>query len=234
VFIIFAWAITACYFEESRSSILLPYDQYNIDTGTILESISRGEKNIFTPIETPSVPVEFQPVPVDWGQSDYLAIANSLHEFVWNESLDSWSLNAVNFSSMDCNRISYGFQNVRFIFFKEVKNANNDDGYRIEHAMYIELYEKSVGVTASKYSPLVMAWTEIDLTKIKVPSDKAFEIAEYNGGSEIRKSMNNNCSVSISLNSGASSNKNWLVSYYSEGGSPSFNIEIDSVTGEYK
>lgn len=133
ILIIFLWTISACYFEESRSSIPLSHNQYRIDPENILETISRGGKNIFTPIETPSSPAEFQSVPVDWKQSDYLAIANSLHEFVWGESLDNWKLNVVNFSSMDCDKMSYGFEYVRFVFFKSMNDANNDDEYRVEH-----------------------------------------------------------------------------------------------------
>lgn len=229
MFIILLWTTTACYFEENRSSLSLPYDQYSIDPENILESISRDKKNIFIPIESPSNSTEFQSTPVYWKQSDYLAIANSLHEVVWGESLDNWKINSVDFS-MDCDEVYYGFQYARFVFFKIANDANG--GYRIAHNIIIEPLNKSASTWAEKYSPLVMTWDEVDLSQIEITSDEAFQIAEFNGGSITRKSVNNNCSVSVTFNASMPRNGNWDVSYYSDEGN--FNFQIDPITGKVK
>jgi len=48
-----------------------------------------GEKNVFTPVmATPEVDEKLYSEPFPWKQSDYLNIANVLHQYVWNETLD--------------------------------------------------------------------------------------------------------------------------------------------------
>ena len=58
---------------------------YTIDPTTILEDLSQGKKNIFTPLmATPEVYEKLYPNPLPWNQSDYLNIATALHQYVLN------------------------------------------------------------------------------------------------------------------------------------------------------
>src|SRR5690606_32629978 len=91
------YVLTACYLEESKSSLPLPHEEFSIDPSIILEDISQGKKDIFIPLENRIPANEIEYIPVNWLQEDYLTIANSIHQFLWGEDLSDWKLNSILF-----------------------------------------------------------------------------------------------------------------------------------------
>lgn len=63
---------------------------------TILESLDRGEKDIFQ-LES-GIPENPQLIiPIEWTQAEFIEVALALHQTVWKESWDSWNLYRINF-----------------------------------------------------------------------------------------------------------------------------------------
>lgn len=227
--LIVLFTLNACYFQETRGSIVVKENQFKIDPSTILEGALQGEENIFIPADTEEEPEIYQPFLSNWKQSDYLIIADALHKFVWKESLIDWKLNSVIFS-VDCDDLPYGFQYARFVYFKVI---DDDKGrYRVVHTIFVDLYSKTANVSADKYSPLVMDWKELDLIKMNITSQEALKIIENDKGSELRKSINNDCTVSTSFYTTLPQKNKWVITYYT--GNENVDFEVDPDTGEYK
>ncbi len=225
-FLFLMYGLTACYVEETKSSVQLPHEEFSINTTTILEDISQGRKDIFIPVEN-RVPInEIEYFPVNWTQNNYMAIANSVHKFAWNEELNDWKLNSILFY-FQCQEAPYGSQSVYLTYFKLIKNDVEE--YRLVHNIVIQPQEKIVGAWAEKYSQLTMTWEEYAISEFKITSDEALRIAENNGGKSYREINNNDCSISISLNRTARNNRDWIVDY-----SSNFEFIIDPNTGEYR
>lgn len=226
-FLLSIYGLTSCYLEESKSSVPLPYEEFSINPVTILEDISNGKKDIFVPIENP-IPIN-EYVPVNWLQEDYLAIANSIHEFAWNEELSDWKINSMLFY-LQCAEVPYGSQSVYLTYFKLIKSDVEE--YRLVHNIVIQPQEKRIGVWAEKYSQLTSTWEEYKVLEFKINSGEALQIAENNGGKLFRESINNDCSVSISLNRTYRNDRDWVVGYVHN--NSSFEFIIDTNTGEYQ
>ena len=223
-FLLSMYGLTSCYLEEDKSSIPLPYEEFSINPKTILENISQGKKDIFIPVENPMPTNNL--VPVSWSQEDYLVIANSIHVFSWNEELSDWGVNSILFY-LQCDETHYGSQSVYLTYFKLIKSDVEE--YRLVHNVVIQPQEKRVGAWAEKYSQLTSAWKEYKLSEFKITSDEALQIAENNGGKSFRENINNDCSVSISVNRTNHNDGDWVVAY-----SSNFEFIIDTNTGEYQ
>lgn len=221
------YGLTSCYIEETKSAIPLPYEEFNINPVTILEDISQEQKDIFIPIENSTPIINY--APVNWLQEDYLTIANSIHEFAWNENISNWKLNSILFY-LQCDEIAYGSQSVYLTYFKLIKNDAEE--YRLVHNIVIQSQENRIGVWAEKYSHLTSTWEEYKLSEFKINSDEALQIAENNNGKLFRENINNNCSVSISINRKSHNEKDWIVTYYGKDSDLEFIINTN--TGEYK
>lgn len=225
-FLLSMFGLSACYLEETKISIPMPYEEYSVNPVTILEDISQGKEDIFIPIEKPMSTEEYGPV--TWSQKDYIAIANSIHEFVWNENLSDWKLNSILFY-LQCNEAPYGSQSVYLTYFKLAQNDMEE--YRLVHNIVIQPQEKIVGAWAEKYSHLTAKWDEYKISEFKITSDEALQIAENNGGKLYREN-NNDCSISISMNRKIRNNKDWIVTYYAD--ENIFELIVDPNTGEYR
>lgn len=224
------YVLTACYLEESKSSVPLPHEEFSIDPTTILEDISQGEKEIFIPLENRTPVIEIEYVPVNWSQEDYLAVANSIHEFAWSEGLSDWKLNSVLFY-LQCKEVPYGSQSVYLTYFRLIELDTEE--YRLVHNIVVQPQEKIVGAWAEKYSQLTATWEEYKVSEFNITSDEALQIAESNSGKLFRESIKNDCSVSISLNRTYRNDRDWVVGYV---GRDNTKIEfiIDTNTGEYQ
>lgn len=222
-YIFLLFGSSACYFEESKSSMPLPYEEFSINPLNILNDISNDEGDIFVPIENPISNNEY--VLINWSQEDYLTIANSIHKFSWNEELSNWKINSMLFY-LQCEEASHGSQSVYLTYFKLVKNDVEE--YRLVHNIVIQPQERRIGAWAEKYTQLTSNWEEYNITEFKITSDEALKIAEDNGGKLFREN-NNDCSISISLNRRYHNDKDWIVSYDSN-----FEFIIDTNTGNIK
>jgi hypothetical protein len=201
---------------------------YAIDPNTILDSLAQGATNVFTPqIATPEFESSIQGEPVEWSQSDYFRIADALHEFVWNESLDEWNLDGMTFG-MDCKDVDYGSQYANFRFYKVVHTREKES--RLVHNIYIFPAENSVWWTEIEYYPKLANWGSLDQKQIKVSVNDALQIAETNGGRKARLEVNNKCKFAAIIP--IWEYEGWNLTYTSD--AKLFNINIDPLTGEYR
>ena len=204
---------------------------YTIDPDTILDSLAQGKKDVFT-LQTATPEAELPPAsePVHWSQSDFYRIAQALHEYVWNESVEEWYLPDMEFG-MDCQGAFDGPQYGRFVFYKFVHIREQES--RIEHDIYILHQENTVRVFETEYYPRLETWQNIDWAKVKISVTDALQIAERNGGYEARSNENNECKISLALAPG-SKYEGWQVMYTGNNRTRLFDIHINTLTGEYK
>jgi hypothetical protein len=205
---------------------------YMIDPETILESLDRGETNVFMPeIATP----EFYTPPdggtYSWSQADYWEIASALHQFVWGESVDDWSLFRMMFYT-NCADNLRGFAIGDFVYFKPVLNHWTIRYTAREIVIHPLVNSISWGGNRNYPRPL-LGWKSVDLKKLTVTADDAIQIAEENGGRDARLSVENKCSIDLSVGFNPRGD-GWSVDYAQTDGTPIFGIEIDPYTGEYK
>jgi hypothetical protein len=201
---------------------------YMIEPNTILDSLAQGTVNVFTPqVATPNPESSMQGELVVWNQSDYFRVAQALHEFVWNESLEEWDLDGMSFG-MDCKDADYGPQYASFKFYKVVQIRERES--RIVHDIHIFPAANSVWWTEVEYYPKLANWDSLDQTQIKVSVNDALQIAETNGGSEARLAVNNECKFVASIP--IWEYEGWNLTYTSD--AKLFDINIDPRTGEYQ
>jgi len=230
--IIIAFTILGCQFGETRSSLPVEPSAYSFDTKTILESIARGKDDTFTPLDASSETLEetFQSESADWKQADYLVVADALHKVVWGESLSSWKIHSMIFR-LSCSELQQGYLDSQFVFYK-ILDSDNDKS-RIVHNLVINPTIGEAYIQAEKYTHLVMGWEVIDLEENHVTADDALLIAETNGGREIRKSVDNECNISVSFSPVSGSFDGWKIRYYQNPGTL-FELKVDPANGEYE
>ena len=210
-------------------------EQFQIDSQSILSSISQGEKDVFDPIDATPVPINNDSgIPVSWTQEDYLLIAQSIHELIWQESMDESMDLAKLVFRLDCDEANLGPQIAQIQLHKLIVEENEKG----KENRYIVIVPKAnlVYITDSKYQTVLKKdWDSIDLSKIKISAEEALQIAELNGGVEVRAERQNQCSIGIVI-SADGDNFDWLINYTTEIDDPLPSVEfrIDSVTGDYK
>jgi len=221
----------SCNIGQTEEQTTLFDQYYTIDPTSLMVSLKNGDMNAFTPVsdDLELLPVD-QQLPVDWLQADYFYIANTLYDSVLGKTLQSWQLSSMDFSSR-CSYIHNGFQNGRFEFFKVVKEKEQES--RIIRFIDIDPRGNFIYVKEQKYYPNLVNLEAIDLIQLKISADRAFQIAESNGGEEKRQSVGNACNISLVLSPGPANKRGWKVSYTrSDNGIPLFRVEIDPITGE--
>ena len=223
--------MTSCEnkYAEEETTI---FDQYYVfEPKTLLDSLQNANTNTFTLVDKRP---EFLPVnqqlPFPWHQADYFNIATTLYNSI-GKPLQDWQLNNMDFRS-HCNKIDEGFQNGRFEFFTVVKE--NESESRLSRFVDIDTRGNFVHVNETKYDPNIENWAVVDLEKLKISAEQAFQIAEQNGGKEIRESVNNDCAVSLVLAPDNARYKGWAVIYTQDSGTPIFHIQVDPYTGEIR
>ncbi|MGA7194273.1 MAG: hypothetical protein WBW94_11645 [Anaerolineales bacterium] len=200
---------------------------YEINPETILESLNRGETNVFMPeLATPEAPI--YEGSLAWHQSDYLKIAGALDQFVWKDNLKDWSLYGVDFYA-DCQNNPNGFTLGDFIFFKSVF-YDGEITYTAREIQITPQYRDVAWGGGTAFPRPILGWDSVNLSNFKFNADDALLIAEENGGKEARVSVQNMCRVIV----GISGYTGWEVYYDGNNGSPSFlfKIQIDPYTGK--
>ena len=201
---------------------------YEFNPETILESLKRGNEDVFTPIAEASREHIYS-TSFPWKQSDYLMIADALHQFVWKETVEDWSLHDMVLYG-DCQYNPIGFDIIKISYYKVT-------GLQQYSAHMIGIYplsgEGEWGGGEKFPRSLFSRWNYIDLEKLKVTSEGALQIAEDNGGMLARLAANNQCSIQFSLSSYPY--PRWRVTYYSNR-SPRqiFEMTIDAYTNKYE
>jgi hypothetical protein len=229
VMLVMSLACSAQIMQPKETSRSLGKDTYGIDVQTILQSLDRGDTEVFTPqVATQEVISEIPPV--QWSQKDYFQVAQALHEFVWQEPLDNWRLNRV-FFRLSCEDAAFGPQFMALDMFKAAQFDEMDS--RIERYLYIEPWLNQVKWSEVEYYPAQFHRLALDPAQIRILAEDALEIAEGNGGREARLRAEKACDISGSITPGVREG-NWWVSYTGESWVTLFDIIIDAQTGDYE
>ena len=202
---------------------------YKINAKTILASLDNGETNVFTAeITTPDAPM-FEG-PVLWQQSDYLKITDALHQFVWKEMLDDWSLYYMDFITT-CQDNPNGFALGDFYYFKTIFTYGKLQ-YSAREMLISPQYGHVTWGDGAIFPHPLLGWKSINLEKIKITAEEALKIAEENGGKEVQFSVQNNCKIQVRL---TGHDTGWKVRI-SENTTADviFRMTVDPYTGEIK
>jgi hypothetical protein len=200
------------------------YELTLIDPATVLDDIRKGKKLV---LQTQPEPNPTNPpfmMPISWSQNDFLEVAQAYGQVIWQDDLNSWHLYKILFHG-DCDSSDGKFTDADFLYYQEVTKGE-EDLYSVHG---IELSPEYGWLTWGGDSfyprPRFFRWAEIDKKSIvKVPAEEALTLAEQRGGSEFRKTVNNNCDISVIMWPAELQRAEWLVTYF--GGSTRTEIWI--------
>lgn len=207
----------------------LTKNYYSIDPVTIVESLDRGETDVFSPvIATPEHYDRLSINPFPWEQSDFLRIADALHKHTWKESLDGWKVYNL-WLYGDCQYEPLGFDLFQITYFKQIDSETYT-------AREIDVYPLYGGVATgggTNFPKPLFGWKNLELQRFNITANDALRIAEQNGGMDARLSVENDCSISVGITANAPV---WWISYshFSNQVTGIFEITIDPYTGKHK
>jgi hypothetical protein len=204
-------------------------ESFAINSKNILGDLQKGKIDAFTQLPKGVLPT-YSNARVEWKQSDFLYIAQALHEHVWNDTLDGWQIEYMRFN-LKCVDISSSFQKLYITFFKSQESSKGSS--RLTRTFYIQGDENLIEIDEVEYKPEIYKWLSIDMANVKIPVGEALQIAEQNGGEQFRKETGNNCYINAVIDQ--HENEKWLISYSSgsEDQEKSFKVEINTLTGDY-
>jgi hypothetical protein len=207
--------------------------EYLFDPRTVLASQERGRTDMFTPSSVDPNILDVEYDNISWTQSDFLSVANTLSQKVWNEplDLDGWSVYFVFFEG-GCNDDFGGFHSFEITYYKTIKT----DWETVYTARHLEL-TPWIGVAkwggdGNFSTPSIFGWKNIELTKFKTTAEQAVRIADENGGKKARVNSENKCLIYAYTveDSNWMFGYNWYV-YYFDTATP-FSAFVDPFSGE--
>lgn len=221
---------------------------YLIDPNNILESLDRGETDVFAAISFDSddtAVLEWPASSFAFDHNDLMKVVHALHQFVWDESLEDWQLIRASFLMDQCQDIAGGFDYASMLYYKR-KSDTSDDKY-IVHGLKVDLRngEVSAGERSFDYTG---KWKGLELDKVAINSaDHALSIAENEGGEKVRLAVQENCNrIDIFLAHERFEydilsrpfnryDYGWDITYWADDGSSLiFEIVIEPLTGKYR
>lgn len=209
------------------------YRSYVINSMTILESLDSGDTNVFKLLEaTPKASTSQPSRSVSWQQADYFRVAQALHQQSRQEPLGEQNLYSMSFT-MDCAEIEQGtFRDATFSSFTTIANGNEET--RVEYSIVIKPSENLIRTYKGEFTPNLKTKEPLNLTHYRISAEEALQIAEKNGGGEVRLSYKNICE--IYLRAPVSNARGWEVSYSNNRSGiwqTIFDISIDSESGTF-
>lgn len=206
---------------------------YEINPETILTNIDQGNNDVFVPFFGDPNRDEPYYDNIVWTQSDYLKIANALSLETWNEPLDLETWQVIDMDLIgSCDDNAQGFHTFTITYYKSLGLTNWERHYATR-LIEINSWQGLVrwGKDAVFSTPLVLGWDGTDLNQFKITADDALQIAETNGGSDVRLKVDNACRFVLRVNqlSPLPHRVNWLVDY----DRADFYMHINPYTGKY-
>lgn len=207
---------------------------FRIDPQTILSALSHGQADVFLPAPVNpiynNVPPLQAPPSHSWKQQDFLRVADSVHQYVWNEPLKEYHLYSMSFTLPRCTDLAR-FDDAGFAFYQR-----QGDWYYLVHDIGIDLQFGYVyaGDNNGYYTG---SWKDIDLSKAVIQTaEQALSVAEQNGGrdSRLAASEEHECFITINLPQNLYEHKSWTwqVTYWINSGASSiYEAVIDPLTG---
>lgn len=199
---------------------------FQIDQVAILDSLDRGETDVFTPVDSsPQTPLDET---VSWRQADFIKVARALNQTVWTEPLSGWRLYSMHFST-PCKDDPSGFAEADFYYFKTTFRDNGKIRYTTQNFFISPEYGEVIWAGGSTFPHPLLAWENTKLSKIQITAEDALTIAEENGGKETRRLVENKCGIHVRL----AGDQPWQILIYQNGtGSSLFRMEIDPESGK--
>lgn len=198
---------------------------YKIDANTILEAIDHDQ--VFFPPDANAFSDSITKGKLEWGQAEYLRVANAFFEFVWREPLDkNWSIERMVFNT-SCKENPADFESATFIFYQQIFQQR-ELRYKARVIEILPLDGKILWGGGNTFHRPVFGTKVFDLDELKISADEVLNIAEENEGKAMRQSFQNDCELYLVLGG-----KDWLVVYNPEvSDSQKLEINIDPYTGK--
>jgi hypothetical protein len=154
-------------------------------------------------------------------EEQFYKIASAAHFQRWNEEMEDWNLLWISINQ-DCRDKLGDFQNFYISFYKRDRLTHTYSSLHITPSQnYVSLQER-------EFYLQLFSEPDIDMSKLDISATEALNIAERNGGANLRKELNDACEISIRL----SPKSGWSVFYTSrEEIRPSGSYRIDPYTG---
>ena len=223
--------ISSCDLLKGEELVSYGRNTYSIDPDTILSDIDdQYNTDFFTPQNDISIKI-ITPY-VQWEISDYFEIGKLLHKKVWNEDLSNWELSLINFRWV-CGNIESGPQDAHLGYVKLIKLEGDTKTTKYKSSLSILPRRNIVSGKKEVYYPLVYPYKTI--SHLDNPSNtisQILDIAEKNGGTSIRSSVNNACDINVLLNPNSVGYSGWQVAYRDETGGELVEFFIDPETLE--
>ncbi len=228
---IFSLIISSCglSLDEMEISERITEKDYSFDPNTILGSIQSGNTDVFMPItSTPESYQQSNSKMVNWDQSDYVAVAEAIFNYIWHDIDKGWKLQVISLD-VDCVAATNGPQKAFFNFFKIIKNEKNYSRF----VRYVYIYPQNgvISVIEDKITPSISEQKFIEIDKMMITGDEAIRIAEQNGGLDIRSSEKDQCFIR-SILSPNSKNTGWEVVYKNFQIKVLLSLKINALTGD--
>jgi hypothetical protein len=229
--IVLLGATLACYIDAQETAVGKLDKEFEIDSSTILIALSQGQNDVFFERKVaPATEIASRSeAPVNWNQADYFRVADALHQFIWNEPLDSMNPFWMYFN-LSCSETEHGLQYANLLFFRTVETDRGK--VRIKRGMEIDPRNNSIAVWETEYYPVLGKWKPIDLSKVEISADEVLQIAENSGGREKRMAVDNECYIVIVMSTDTIHYQGWTIDYSKADNSDVFYEEIDPVTGK--
>jgi hypothetical protein len=216
----------------------LPYSEnsgnYSFDKNTLFNLLEQGSLDVFTPVPDVSLsPTPWTPSRNQLSFADYLVVAQVFHQWKWSEPMSKWSLNKLEYH-VPCGNTLDKPSFAEIVLFNI--NHQGEKDTRLVHKILIGYPDNTLYWSEAERYPVNENWQVIDLTKILMPAEEALKIAEVNGGSAIRLSVNNDCRINIFTPN--LSESDWLIEYnfYSadKGWFQILKAYVDKSSGKYR
>lgn len=233
--IIFVNTIFGCKLFQEEVEKTTKQGYYAIQPESILETLAHEDTSAFVLVTDQYVDYSAPPTgsTVTWTQSDYLYIVDTFYKLMLHDTLNDWHLNSMGFA-LSCADVEAGLQVGRFQFFKIVSDEN-DQEVRVVRFIEVDPRYKIVSLWEREFSPKIMNWSSIDLSRMKFDSEKALQIAENTGGQTRRLSINNACSITLNLSPNSAQYRGWNVFYTQDDNRRiAFDVNIDPFSGDIR
>ena len=208
-------------YSFSPSSVLLPKKNEDINLFTLE---GQGSNSFWENRELP----ETYPS-VYWKQTDYIVILEKFLQETTNEGIDDWNTTALSFR-LNCEDASSGPQKLSIDLARKNQTTSTENNGRQE--LNIDIFPKSERFLFWKriYDTSHEGNPYLDLDEINISAEEVLKLAEANGGNQLRKNLNNSCSIQINIGEAIIDN-DWRIKYRKDGNTY-LEMFVDEKTGE--
>lgn len=198
---------------------------YLIKPDTILEEVSLGKSDVFSPLVDNQMLDDQSDKNYIWTQSDFFSVASVLDRYAWHNTQEKWLVSNILFRG-NCTSPDLGFDTFSVWYFYLVDTRE----YKPRKVgIFLQINEVEAGEHTA--SPIPLFGIEgFYINDLEVAADEALRIADENGGIRTRLQIENKCNIFAAINS---IKEGWQIIYYSnESLAKIFEASVDAITGD--